>query len=216
MWLRKLSGPSAAGRNGSAMVDSHHEASARHDGAMRPRPGELLHFSEDPTITRFEPHVAATAQEEGAFVWAVDEHHAPSYWFPRQCPRAMAWCKPETTDEDRDRIIGVGCGDRVHAIEFQWLPRVQATTLYAYRLPVDGFDTRFGSHAWVSTEPVEPVGAPEAVGDLLARHEDAGIQLRVLNNLWAWWDAVINSTVNFSGIRLHNAAPRPHETPSPI
>jgi hypothetical protein len=27
---------------------------------MRPAPGEVLHFSEDPTITRFEPHVAAT------------------------------------------------------------------------------------------------------------------------------------------------------------
>ena len=27
---------------------------------MRPEPGQVLHFSEDPTITRFVPHVAAT------------------------------------------------------------------------------------------------------------------------------------------------------------
>ena len=45
---------------------------------MIPAPGELLHFSEDPTITRFEPHVAATAQQPEAYVWAVDVRNAPS------------------------------------------------------------------------------------------------------------------------------------------
>jgi len=35
---------------------------------MRPAPGEVLHFSEDPTITRFEPHVAATARQPEAYV----------------------------------------------------------------------------------------------------------------------------------------------------
>lgn len=58
---------------------------------MRPRPRELLHFSEDPGITEFVPHVAATAQQSEPYVWAVDAAQAPSYWFPRQCPRAMAW-----------------------------------------------------------------------------------------------------------------------------
>lgn len=36
---------------------------------MRPEPGQVLHFSEDPLITRFVPHVAATAQQPGADVW---------------------------------------------------------------------------------------------------------------------------------------------------
>lgn len=56
-------------------------------GRVRPDPGEVLHFSEDPTITEFVPHVAATAQISGAYVWAVDAALAPAYWFPRQCPR---------------------------------------------------------------------------------------------------------------------------------
>ena len=30
---------------------------------MRPDVGEVLHFSEDPSITAFVPHVAATAKE---------------------------------------------------------------------------------------------------------------------------------------------------------
>lgn len=74
---------------------------------MRPGPGEVLHFSEDPGITRFVPHVAATAQQPEAYVWAVNAARAPDYWFPRQCPRAMAWLKPGTTPADRDLVLGL-------------------------------------------------------------------------------------------------------------
>jgi len=46
------------------------------------------------------------------------------------------------------------------------------------------------------------------VGDLLALHAAAGIQLRVLPSLWGFFDAVAASTLGFSGIRLRNALPR--------
>lgn len=177
---------------------------------MRPAPGQVLHFSEDPTITRFVPHVAATAQLPDAYVWAVDGDRAPSYWFPRDCPRAMAWTTPESTEPDRERIIGAGCGDRVHAIEYRWLEALRTVRLYAYRLPDDAFAPlgRPEPYAHVATGPVRPLGPAEPVGDLLALHEAAGIQLRVLDNLWPFWDHVIASTLGFSGIRLRNAAPR--------
>ena len=45
--------------------------------------------------------------------------------------------------------------------------------------------------------------------DLFALHESAGIQLRVLSNLWPLWDAVVASTLGFSGIRMRNATSRP-------
>jgi hypothetical protein len=175
---------------------------------MRPDPDTVLHFSEDPTITRFEPHVAATAQQPEAYVWAVDAALAPAYWFPRQCPRAMAWVVPGTTVGDRERILGPGGGVRVHAIEYGWLERLRTVSLFAYRFPADRF-SRFGDAAFVSTGPLVPLGPPAPVGDLLAHHEEAGIQLRVLPNLWAFWDEVIVSTLDFSGIRLRNALPRP-------
>jgi hypothetical protein len=177
---------------------------------MRPGPGEVLHFSEDPTLRRFVPHVAATAQQPEAYVWAVDGEQAPAYWFPRQCPRAMAWVRPETTTADRERIIGAGCGERVHAIEYGWLEAMRTAPLFAYRLPAEAFRP-FGApypHAQVATEPVEPIGAPEAVGDLFALHAEAGIQLRVLPDLWPFWDAATSGTVAVSGIRLRNARPR--------
>ena len=177
---------------------------------MRPGPGEVLHFSEDPTITRFEPHVAKTSDDqEHAYVWACDFHSSQSYWFPRQCPRAMAWVGERTTAEDAERILGPGGGRRVHAIEYRWLDAMRSTRLYAYRFP----DTTFRSinpdaevhHYVVSSEAVEPLGPPEPIGDLLALHEEAGIQLRVLPSLGEFWNAVTSSTLRFSGIRLRNA-----------
>jgi hypothetical protein len=184
---------------------------------MRPEPGEVLHFSEDPAITRFVPHVAPTSAHKGAYVWAVGRDRAPDYWFPRDCPRAMAWTVPATTDEDRERIIGPGCGDRVHAVEYAWLDRIATVRLYAYRLPAEPF-TPIGEpvpNALVATVPVEPLAPPEPVGDLLRLHEEAGIHLRVLPGLWPFWDAVTASTLGWSGIRLRNARPRataPHPT----
>jgi len=176
---------------------------------MRPRPGEVLHFSEDPTITLFRPHVALTARQPQPYVWAVDHDRAPDYWFPRQCPRVLVWTGPATTPADRERLIGPG-GERVHAVEYSWLPALLTTRLYAYRLPADRFRP-FGDpeHAHVAEEPVEPLGPPEPVGDLLACHAAAGIQLRVFDRLWSYWDAVTASTVAFSGIRLRNASGRP-------
>lgn len=180
---------------------------------MRPEPGQVLHFSEDPTITRFEPHLAATARQPGEYVWAVDSGRCPDYWFPRQCPRAMAWAVPGTTDADRGLIIGPGCGDRVHAVEYGWLERMRTVALYAYRFDAAPFrpfseDGDGRGHAVVATEPVVPLGPPERVGDLFELHEEAGIALRVLPRLWPFWDAVRASSLGWSGIRLRNALPR--------
>ncbi|WP_260478794.1 DUF6886 family protein [Kibdelosporangium aridum] len=152
---------------------------------MRPDPGQVLHFSEDPTITRFVPHVAPTSSQPDAYVWAVDYGRAPDYWFPRECPRAMAWATPETSAADREHILGPGGGERVHAIEYRWLERMRTVELFAYRLPAQHFRP-IGSpvpNASVSTVPVIPLGPPEPVGDLLRLHEDAGIQLRIMTNL---------------------------------
>jgi len=177
---------------------------------MRPVPGELLHFSEDPTIARFVPHVAATSAEPDPYVWAVNAEQAPSYWFPRQCPRAMAWIGPRTTVEDRDRILGPGGGERVHAVEYRWLEAMRTVRLYAYRLPAEPFRP-IGEphpHAMIAESAVTPLGPPVPVGDLFALHATAGIQLRVLPLLWDFFDAVVDSSLEFSGIRLRNAHSR--------
>lgn len=150
--------------------------------------------------------MAPTSVRSEPYVWAVDGERCPDYWFPRACPRAMAWVGARTTEDDRVRIVGSGCGERVHAVEYGWLKAIMDVRLFAYRLPADGF-APIGDppHAVVSTVPVRPLGPPEPVGDLFELHEEAGIQLRVLDNLWPFWNEVTASTLEFSGIRLRNA-----------
>jgi hypothetical protein len=58
-----------------------------------------------------------------------------------------------------------------------------------------------------AVRPVSPLGPAEPVGDPLALPEEAGVHLRVLPDLWPFWDAVVGSTLRSSGIRLRNALP---------
>ncbi|MEV0250679.1 DUF6886 family protein [Nocardia sp. NPDC050712] len=173
---------------------------------MYPEPGQVLHFSEDSSIEHFVPRTIEG--RPGPYVWAVDAHNAPSYWFPRDCPRAMAWTTPATASHDRARILGGR--DRVHAIEDSWLTALRSVRLFAYRLPAPHFRPIGDPEpfALVSATAVAPLGPPEPVGDLLRLHERAGIQLRPLPSLWPFWDAVTASSLGFSGIRLRHARPR--------
>ena len=170
-------------------------------------PHALWHVSEDATLERFEPHVAATAESEEPRVWAIDTRHLPLYWFPRDCPRGTFWAAPRTTPEDaEDLLLGAS---RVHAVEAAWLERIREARMVAYRLPEEPFtpDPEVGGY-WLSREPVAPLELVE-LGDLLGRHAAAGIELRLVANLWPLWDRVVASTLEFSGMRLRNALPRP-------
>jgi hypothetical protein len=168
----------------------------------------LLHFSEDPSIRVFDPHVARTAQVPGARVWAIDAIHAPSYWFPRDCPRACCWAEGEPVGAAVDALLGLGGVRRMHAIESGWLERMRACRLYVYRFAIESFvpEPRSGG-AWCARERVEPLSV-EPVGDLLERHAEAGIELRIVPNLWPLIDAIVASGLAFSIIRKANARPR--------
>jgi hypothetical protein len=170
-------------------------------------PHALWHVSDDATIERFEPHVAPTSLEADPLVWAIDTRHLPAYWFPRDCPRATFWPNDDTSDDDVERLLQ-GERRRIHAIEGGWLARFREARLVAYRLPEQPFEPypEAGGY-WVAREPVEPLELVE-LGDLLACHADAEIELRIVPNLWPLWDRVAASSLDFSGIRLTNAQPR--------
>jgi hypothetical protein len=158
--------------------------------------------SEDAGIDCFEPHVSTTARDVEPRVWAVDTRHLPLYWFPRECPRATFWATPYTAAADRELLAGVA---RVHAIESSWIERMRAARVVAYRLPEETFapDPEVGGY-WVSRRRVIPLETLE-LGDLVALHVDAGIELRPVASLWPLWNRVVASTLEFSGIRLRNA-----------
>lgn len=165
----------------------------------------LWHVSEDPAIARFEPHVSATAAESEALVWAVDARHLPFYWFPRQCPRGTFWGSTATAPEDAERLLGGAL--RVHAIEEAWSGRMRTAVVFAYRLPEQPFEPHpeVGGY-WIARVPIQPL-AVEPLEDLVGLHEGAGIELRVLQNLWPLWNEVTGSALEYSGMRLRNARP---------
>lgn len=172
-------------------------------------PFALWHFSEDPSLARFEPRPVLTDPDGPRLVWAVDTRHAPMFWFPRDCPRGCVWPVSTTTADDRERFFGQSAAARLHVIESAWLERMRACRIYAYRLPGHAFAPHetVGGY-WTAGEPVE---ATERVtfDDLLARHAEAGIELRVTPSIWPFWRRVAASTLAFSGSRLRNAADHP-------
>ncbi len=177
-------------------------------------PFALWHASENPTITRFAPHRARTAVTDEDLVWAVDTRHLPLYWFPRDCPRCTFWAGSRTSDADLVRFLDGQPELRVHLIEEAWFERVRDARVYLYRLPAESFtEEREVAGYWVSRATVDPVELV-AIDDLVGRHAAAGISLRAASNLWPLWDAVVGSTLEFSGIRLHNALARPYTRPS--
>jgi hypothetical protein len=170
---------------------------------------DLYHFSEDPTIECFVPRAMETRPGEPARVWAIDEAHAPLYWFPRDCPRVSCWAARTSTPEDIARFLGRPPVRMVIAIEGGWLARIRETALFMYRLPGDtflGLPPHQGSGYYVAYEPVVPLSV-EPVGDLLARHVQAGIELRIMPSLWSLNHAIIASTLDFGMIRMRNAQP---------
>jgi len=165
--------------------------------------------SEDPGLSRFEPHRAPTALTDDRLVWAIDTRHLPLYWFPRDCPRCTFWASDRTTDTDVARFLDGNRATRNHVIEGAWLERVATTELHVYRMPETTFTESIDTAGyWMSREPVDAIERT-SIGDLVGRHAAAGIALRTLPNLWPLWDAVIASTLEFSGMRLRNTLPRP-------
>jgi hypothetical protein len=172
-------------------------------------PHALWHVSEDPTITRFAPHRARTAVSDEPLVWAIDTRHLPLYWFPRECPRCTFWAGPRTTEGDLAGFLDGRRDRRIHVIEDRWLERVKNARLYLYRLPADSFseDPETAGY-WTSRATVDPLELV-VIDDLIGRHATAQITLRTAHNVWPLWDQVVSSTLEFSGMRLHNAEPWP-------
>lgn len=191
------------------------------------RDPRLFHFSEDPKIEVFEPRPVLVPSQRppgldwlnGPLVWAVDDWHAPMFFFPRDCPRVMLWRTPQTTEADLDHWWRGDRRRRMQAhIEAAWLERVKAAKLYRYAFDPSRFERiadAGGPAYYVSRQTVRPLEVTP-VGDLLEALEAADVELHVMHDFLPFngaWD----STVHFSGSRLRNAvgweardAPSPH------
>ena len=159
-------------------------------------------MSEDPTLEVFVPHHNELHANDEPLVYTVDTRYLWLYWFPRDCPRVCWTANEHTSDEDVELWLDGDRTRRVAVIETGWLERMRAVKLYGYRMPPESFEP--WDKFFVSRDTVVALELVE-LGDLLARHADDGVELRIAPTLYPLWDKVIRTTLDFSGIRLRNA-----------
>lgn len=163
----------------------------------------LYHFSEDPSIQRFDPRIIN--KETVAKVWTIDETHAPHYYFPRECPRVCVWPKEDTSLSDIQYFFGLSKTHRMIAIESAWYERVSKGHIYRYSFdPVDFQIHEPNAGYYISTRSVEPLNV-ERIDDLIGAIISQGIELRVTPFLQPLKEFIIKSSINFSMIRMRNA-----------
>jgi hypothetical protein len=168
---------------------------------MPPEPPEvLLHYSEDPGIPQFVPHVPRSNPTAAPAVWAIDCARAPLYWFPRDCPRVTVWANDAVQQERLERAFSTSAR-RVHAAPLAWLEAMRSCHLYEYRFAPEQFVPWPDAEGqWVAHEPVVSTSV-EPAGDLLERHAEIGIELRLVPDLAPLRAAVLAAGLPFSIVR---------------
>lgn len=172
---------------------------------------QLYHFSDDPGIAVFEPRPVRVPSERGPgrawlngpLVWAIEEARQAMYLFPRDCPRILLWPTADTTDADRAAWFGDSPARAIAYVEWDWLARLGAQTLYRYALPSAPFESLEDAGMWVARQTVTPL-ACDVLTDLPAALQGACVELRLtetLTHLRPVWD----TTLHASGIRLRHA-----------
>ena len=172
---------------------------------------ELFHVSDRPGITRFEPRPPppGNTTHTGRMVWAVGQRLLHNYLVPRDCPRVTFYTGPKTSAEDAERFLGITTARHVVAIETAWLQALRTESLYIYALPNETFQpVDKGAGYYISRQGVTPRSV-ETISDILAYLAARNVEIRITPSLWPLRDAVLQSTMRFSFIRMRNAAPRP-------
>jgi len=174
---------------------------------MQPTIHRLFHISEEDGIEKFDPRPSPSffAEIEGDVVFAISGKLLHNYLLPRDCPRVTYYAGPATSPEDRQTFLGQSRATHVVAIEAGWLQRVKATTLYCYEFPPGNF-TRIDEVAgyYISYQQEIPVSR-RRIDDILGELLKGNVELRILPELWTLANAVKESSLSFSLIRMRNA-----------
>jgi hypothetical protein len=167
----------------------------------------LYHISDKSGIKRFEPRPAPSksAKQKGKMVWAIDYQHLHNYLLPRNCPRVTFFAAENSDPKDIERLMAGTSAEHVIAVEARWLPEIQERCLYRYEFDSEDFtcvDDIAGY--WISRKPVVPVGEIK-IDDVLVALLEHDVELRVMPSLWKLREAIINSTLGYSIIRMNKA-----------
>lgn len=174
---------------------------------LHPPKPRLFHISEQPGISVFTPRPSPSHFDNisADVVFAISEQLLHNYLLPRDCPRVTFYAGGNTTDADKQRFMGNTTASHVIAVESGWYQQIKETTLYCYEFLPDDFmliDECAGYY--VSYKPVVPITVT-IIGDIMAALLNRDIELRFMPSLTEIADAVRNSSLQFSLIRMRNA-----------
>ncbi len=169
----------------------------------------LFHFSEQAGIDRFVPRPPLVLSSRrpgdewlnGPLVWAIDEAHDFLYFFPRDCPRIVAFATPSTSDADRSTWLGDAAAFAF--VETGWLDRIAAAALYRYELPGGPFEDIVDAGMHVARSAVTPL-REDRLTDLPRCLTERQVALKSLDRL-APLRELWRTSLHVSGIRLRNA-----------
>ena len=168
----------------------------------------LFHVSEEPGIGRFEPRLSEYAS--GPVVWAIEGARLCNYLLPRDCPRVTYYAGPQTVAADVERFLG--SSPVVIAIENSWFERIRSCRLYCYQMPPATFECLDECAGYFISRVAVVPSRVKCIDDPMAELLRRGVELRFLPDLWFLRDAVVASSLQFSLIRMRNAAPRSPES----
>lgn len=169
----------------------------------------LFHVSEESDITQFLPctPVRKDLDQSKGLVWAINETCLPNFLTPRDCPRVTYHTSEKTTEDDISRFFSSSSRHCV-TIEHAWHERMQKTTLYLYEFdPANFYMQDKVAGYYVSEHTETPIGKIQ-IDDLFGELFKKNIEIRLIDNLWIFADAVKKSTLNFSICDMANAQPR--------
>lgn len=161
---------------------------------------KLYHFSEESDIEIFKPRVKPSRQNMPPVVWAIDEQHEFTFYFPRKCPRIVYTKSEGISERDYDTFFGLTDSNIVITVETDWYKRINNTITYRYEMPGKTF-TMFDEFAgyYISEEIVEPIGIT-VMDHLVERLAALNIEIRLTPNLYRLREAILESTVKDFGI----------------
>jgi hypothetical protein len=179
------------------------------------RPEKLFHISDKPKIKIFEPLPAPfyPGVIRRNVVFAITDALLHNYLLPRDCPRITYYAGRATTPEDRSRFFGYSTARYIITVESGRLNEIQRAMLYCYEFPAATFSL-FDKNAgyYISYKSVVPLSVRpvyNVMDELLKRN----VELRFTPEFGGLAEAVANSTLNYSLIRMRHLITTHHSLP---
>ncbi|MCR8842653.1 hypothetical protein NQ117_03075 [Paenibacillus sp. SC116] len=160
----------------------------------------LFHFSEEDNIKIFKPRVKANRTNMPPVVWAIDDEHQFTFFFPRNCPRIVYTKNEQVLPRDEARFFGNTTANTIITVETHWYSKIINTTLYRYEFPIESF-TLFDATAgyYISHETVKPLHKI-AINNGLEQLMDMNVELRFTPNLYLLREQLLKSSIDDFGI----------------